>query len=117
MVIATTEGQGRCYEVIVQSDGFLVQARELETGEIAPGETTLFRTLPAAFAYIDMAAAAERFVSARRDDEEWRELADEYHHEVDRFVSIREKWSDEGIGVALLHSRGRTLLETGNRLH
>jgi hypothetical protein len=119
MMIASTEGQERCYEVIVQSDGFLVQARELDTGEIAPDETTLFRTLPAAFAYVDMVAAADRFVSAKFDDAEDRQdLAQAYHQELDRFVSIRERLSDEGVGADLLRGRrGTAFPEPGHRLH
>ena len=105
MMIASTEGRARCYEVIVQSDGYLVQARELDTGEIAPDATTLFRTSPAAFAYVDMVAAADRFVAADRDDDEWGDLAEEYHHEVDRFAAIRQRLSDDGIGGDLLRCR------------
>ena len=79
MLIASSEGQGWCYEVIVQSDGFLVQARDLDSGEIALDETTLFRTSPAALAYADMVAAADRFAAARLDDEEeWEDLADAF---------------------------------------
>jgi len=117
MMIASTEGWGRCYEVIVQSDGFLVQARELDTGEIAPEVTTLFRTSPAAFAYVDMVAAADRFVAAELDDEEWCDLAEEYHHGIGRFVAIRARLADEGVGGDLLRCRrSGTLSETAHRL-
>jgi hypothetical protein len=119
MMIASTEGRDRCYEVIVQSDGFLVQARERDSGRIDPDETTLFRTSPAAFAYVDMVAAADRFASARLDDaEDWHSLAEEYHHELDRFVAIRERLSDEGVGGELLYcQRNASLRETAHRLH
>lgn len=119
MLIATTEGQGWCYEVIVQSDGFLVQARDLDTGEISLAETTLFRTSPVALAYADMSAAADRFAASRLEDaEDWQDLADDYHHEHDRFTAIRDRLFDEGVGGDLLRqSRSGSLRETLPRIH
>jgi hypothetical protein len=119
MLIARSEGQGWCYEVIVQSDGFLVQARDLDSGEIALDETTLFRTSPAALAYADMVAAADRFAAARLDDEEeWEDLADAYHQELDRFTAIRESLLDEGVGSKLLNCRrDGSLHVTGQTMH
>ena len=119
MLIARSEGQGWCYEVIVQSDGFLVQARDLDSGEIALDETTLFRTSPAALAYADMVAAADRFAAARLDDEEeWEDLADAYHQELDRFTAIRESLFDEGVGGKLLTCRrDGSLHVTGQTMH
>ncbi|WP_448952907.1 hypothetical protein [Labrys neptuniae] len=119
MLIATTEGQGWCYEVIAQSDGFLVQVRDLDTGEIAVHETTLFRTSPVALAYADMAAAADRFAASKLEEvEDWEGLADDYHHELDRYTAIRDRLSDEGVGGALLRcNRSGSLREAANRLH
>ena len=119
MLIASTEGQGWCYEVIAQSDGFLVQVRGRDTGEVSPSETTLFRTSPVALAYADMAAAADRFAAARLEEaEDWQALADDYHHELDRFTAIRDRLSDDGVGGELLRcNRSGSLRETGHRLH
>ncbi|QEN90577.1 hypothetical protein FZC33_31630 [Labrys sp. KNU-23] len=122
MLIASTEGQGWCYEVIAQSDGFLVQARDLDTGEVSLNETTLFRTSPVALAYADMAAAADRFAASRLEEveeiEDSQALADDYHHELDRFTAIRDRLSDDGVGGALLRcSRAGSLRETAHRLH
>jgi hypothetical protein len=119
MLIATTEGQGWCYEVIVQSDGFLVQARDLDTGEVCFNETKLFRTSPVALAYADMAAAADRFAASRLEDaEDWQDLADDYHHELDRYQVIRDRLFDEGVGGDLLYqSRAGSLRENTHRMH
>jgi hypothetical protein len=119
MLIATTEGQGWCYEVIVQSDGFLVQARDLDTGEISLTETKMFRTVPVALAYADMAAAADRFAASRLEDcEDWQDLADDYHHELDRYQAIRDRLFDDGVGGELLRqSRAGSLRETTHRMH
>ncbi|MBP0578698.1 hypothetical protein J8I29_05215 [Labrys sp. LIt4] len=119
MLIASTEGQGWCYEVIAQSDGFLVQARDLDTGEVSLNEITLFRTSPVALAYADMAAAADRFAASRLEEvEDWQTLADDYHHELDRFTAIRDRLSDDGVGGALLRcSRAGSLRDQAYRLH
>jgi len=105
MLIASSEGQGWRYEVIVQSDGFLVQARDLDTGELAGDDTTLFRTAPVALAYADMAAAADRFVSADLMQDEEQDLASEFAVERDRFRSIRIRLADEGINGCELSRR------------
>ena len=122
MLIASTEGQGWCYEVIAQSDGFLVQVRDLDTGEVSLNETTLFRTSPVALAYADMAAAADRFAASRLDEveevEDWQVFADDYHHELDRFTTIRDRLSDDGVGGELLRcSRAGSLRDQAYRLH
>src|SRR3954447_7621678 len=102
MLIATNEGQGWRYEVIVQSDGFLVQARDLDTGELAGEDTTLFRTAPTAFAFAGMSAAADRFAAAKLADEDDEELAEDFARECDRFAAMRDLLSDEGIGAEML---------------
>jgi hypothetical protein len=119
MLIASNEGQGWCYEVIVQSDGFLVQARDLDTGEVSLAETKLFRTSPVALAYADMAAAADRFAASRLDDaEDWQDLADDFHHEHDRYQAIRDRLLDDGVGSDLLQqSRAGSLREGAYRVH
>jgi hypothetical protein len=118
MLIASTEGQGWRYEVIVQSDGFLVQARDLDTGEVAGDDTTLFRTGPVALAYAGMAAAADRFASANlADDDDDEDLAGEFRLERDRFTSMRTRLADEGVGALELSRRlGGGLRETPRRL-
>jgi len=105
MLIASTEGRGWRYEVIVQSDGFLVQARDLDTGELAGDDTTLFRTAPVALAYADMAAAADRFAAANLSNDDDEDLAGEFELERNRFASIRARFADEGIAGGELNRR------------
>src|SRR4051794_25718918 len=105
MLIASTEGRGWCYEVIVQSDGFLVQARDLDTGELADDDTTLFRTAPVAMAYADMSAAADRFAAANLADDEDEDLASEFELERSRFAAIRARFGDDGVGAGELNRR------------
>jgi hypothetical protein len=107
MLIAATEGQGWRYEVIVQSDGFLVQARDLDSGEVAADEVTLFRTATVAFAYADLAAAADRCAAARCEFGFDAELEDDFARERVRFASVRFSLGDEGVdGAILLQQRG-----------
>ena len=105
MLIASTEGRGWRYEVIVQSDGFLVQARDLDTGELADDDTTLFRTAPVALAYADMAAAADRFATATLACDDDEDLAGEFEQERNRFTSIRARFCDDGIAAGELNRR------------
>jgi hypothetical protein len=109
MLIATMEGQSWCYEVIVQSDGFLVQVRDLDTGEVALDDTTLFRTAPAALAYADMVAAADRYAAAEEEDEVDEEIAETLERQRDRFAALRLSLSDDGIGGDLLIRRQETM--------
>lgn len=116
MLIASMEGQSWRYEVLVQSDGFLVQVRDLDTGELALDDTTLFRTAPAALAYADMVAAADRYAAAHLDESDEDEgdddsLADELAKERDRFAAIRLSLSDEGVCGEILLQR-RSAIET-----
>ncbi|MDQ0472982.1 hypothetical protein [Labrys wisconsinensis] len=97
MLIATHEGQGWRYEVLAQSDGFLVQARDLDTGELAGEDVTLFRTATAALAFAGMSAAADRFAAARLDDEIDDEAAADFARECDHFATMRDLLSDEGV--------------------
>jgi hypothetical protein len=114
MLIATTEGQGWRYEVIAQSDGFLVQPRDLETGELAIEDSTLFRTSPAALAYADMVAAADRYAGASFKDEFDETLAGDLARERDRFAAIRVRLCDDGISGDILLRR-RDIADTIER--
>jgi hypothetical protein len=109
MLIATMEGQSWRYEVFVQSDGFLVQVRDLDTGEVALDDTTLFRTAPAALAYADMVAAADRYAAAEEDDTVDEEIAGTLERERDRFAALRLSLSDDGICGDLLIRRQETM--------
>jgi hypothetical protein len=108
MLIATMEGQIWRYEVIVQSDGFLVQVRDLDTGEVAIDDTTLFRTAPTALAYADMVAAADRYAAAEEEDAVDEEIAATLERERDRFAALRISLSDEGICGDVLVRRSET---------
>lgn len=102
MLIATSEGPSRRYEVIAQNDGFLVQCRDIETGTVEESVFTLFRTAPAALAFADMAAAAERYAAAGIDDDSRSELETSLREEFARFSSLRMTLRDDGIAADIL---------------
>ncbi|HKG83749.1 MAG TPA: hypothetical protein VKB16_11445, partial [Beijerinckiaceae bacterium] len=64
MFLSASEGLHWRYEVCEHSDGYLVQMRDLDTGELDEEFATVFRTMPVAFAYAEMSAAFDRFASA-----------------------------------------------------
>jgi hypothetical protein len=74
MLLAASEGRHWRYEVCEHADGYLVQMRDLETGDLDEEFSTVFRTMPVAFAYAEMSAAFERYAAAEMesatDDEE-----------------------------------------------
>jgi hypothetical protein len=64
MLLAASEGRHWRYEVCEHADGYLVQMRDLETGDLDEEFSTIFRTMPVAFAYAEMSAAYERYAAA-----------------------------------------------------
>src|SRR5215207_8325276 len=50
MFLSASEGLHWRYEVCEHSDGYLVQMRDLDTGELDEEFATVFRTMPVAFA-------------------------------------------------------------------
>lgn len=119
MLIASKEGRGWRYEVLVQSDGFLVQARDLDTGELAAEDTTLFRTAPVALAYVDLAAAADRFATSTLDwEEDDEDVAGVFEQERRRFASMKIRFADEGVaGAELDRAAKRRSEHAAARLH
>jgi hypothetical protein len=97
MLLAASEGRHWCYEVCEHVDGYIVQMRDLETGDLDEEFSTLFRTMPVAFAYAEMSAAFERFAAAEMgagDDEQIElDLAAKERH----FTDLSDRLRDEGV--------------------
>ena len=79
MLLAVCEGHHSRYEVCEHADGYLVQMRDLETGDLDDEFATLFRTMPVAFAYAEMSAAFDLVTAAELDGS-----AEERHHHRSR---------------------------------
>lgn len=94
MLLAACEGLRWRYEICEHADGYLVQMREVESGEL-DGFATLFRTMPVALAFAEMSAAFERFVSGSGRDEEDGSAHDAVAREK-AFVALSDRLDDAG---------------------
>ena len=107
MLLVASEGRHWRYEVCEHADGYLVQMRDLATGDLDEEFSTIFRTLPVAFAYAEMSAAYERFAASEIDQEENSPTDDEQiEFDVEaterHFIDLSDRLHDVGInGVAV----------------
>ena len=107
MLLTASEGRHWRYEVCEHSEGYLVQMRDLGTGELDDEFATVFRTLPVAFAYAEMSAAYERYAAAELDQEDRAdavpaEAAVDLQITERTFVDLSDRLRDNGInGVAM----------------
>lgn len=104
MLLATSEGRHWRYEVCEHADGYLVQMRDLQTGDLDDDFATVFRTLPVAFAYADMSAALECYAAAEMEDREalansrWgMDIAVQLEATERSFIALSSRLQDDGI--------------------
>ncbi len=118
MVIVASDGSHWRYEVCEHSDGYLVQMRDMQSGELHDAFSTLFRTMPVAFAYADMSAALDRFAAAelKASGDTGAETELETHER--RFLRLSEWLEDRGIDRQEIRARSRTSVSIAlPRLH
>lgn len=107
MLLVASEGRHWRYEVCEHADGYLVQMRDLSTGDLDEEFSTIFRTLPVAFAYAEMSAAYERYAASELDQEdESPPEAEEIEFDVEvterHFIDLSDRLQDLGVnGVAV----------------
>lgn len=102
MFLSASEGRHWRYEVCEHADGYLVQMRDLSTGELDDEFATVFRTMPVAFAYAEMSAAFDRFAAAEAEDVADEETAAELEVRERNFVALSDRLHDIGVnGVAI----------------
>lgn len=102
MLLTASEGRHWRYEVREHSDGYLVEMRDLHTGARDDEFTTVFRTLPVAFAYAAMSAAFEWYAAAELSDDDGEDrLGADFALQVQRtertFVDLSDRLRDSGI--------------------
>jgi hypothetical protein len=102
MLLTASEGQHWRYEVCEHSDGYLVQMRDLETGDLDEEFATIFRTLPVAFAYAAMSAAFERYAAAEVENVEDEEIAFELELSERSFIDLSDRLHDAGLNGGAL---------------
>jgi hypothetical protein len=102
MLMAASEGRHWRYEVCEHPDGYLVQMRDLETGDLDEEFSTIFRTMPVAFAYAEMSAAYERFAAAEIDAVDGDQIEFDLEASERSFIDLSDRLHDVGInGVAV----------------
>ena len=101
MLLSATEGRHWRYEVCEHPDGYLVQMRDLVTGELDEEFSTIFRTMPVAFAYAEMSAAFERFAAAELetadDDADGEEIQVDLETTERNFIDLSDRLHDAGV--------------------
>ncbi len=103
MLLSASEGRHWRYEVCEHSDGYLVQMRDLETGDLHESFATIFRTLPVAFAYADMSAALDRYAAAELESIDDVSFAMDLQTSERTFITLSESLEDRGMeGSALM---------------
>ncbi|MCB8821028.1 hypothetical protein [Microvirga rosea] len=102
MLLTASEGRHWRYEVCEHADGYLVQMRDLETGDLDEEFSTIFRTLPVAFAYAEMSAAYERYAASELDVVEDEQIEIDVEATERHFIDLSDRLHDGGInGVAV----------------
>jgi hypothetical protein len=104
MFMSASEGRHWRYEVCEHSDGYLVQMRDLDTGDLDDGFATVFRTLPVAFAYAEMSAAFDRFAAAEIENAADEEVALELQVSERNFVDLSDRLHDIGVNSVAIRA-------------
>ncbi|HEY7384560.1 MAG TPA: hypothetical protein VH743_12905 [Beijerinckiaceae bacterium] len=102
MLLAACEGRHWCYEICEHTDGYLVQMRDLETGDLNEEFATIFRTMPVAFAYAEMSAAFDRFAAAEMEDIDEDDFALDVVLQERNFIDLSDKLGDTGLNSLTL---------------
>ena len=89
MLMCASEGRHWRYEVCEHDDGYLVQMRDLTTGELDEEFSTIFRTLPVAFAYAEMSAAYERYAASELDHVDDEQIEIDVEATERHFIDLR----------------------------
>lgn len=102
MLLAVCEGRHSRYEVCEHSDGYLVQMRDLATGDLDDDFATLFRTMPVAFAYAEMSAALDICAAAElagREDDGTDDDGSKIDLETreQKFIRLSDRLDDAGL--------------------
>lgn len=104
MIIGVSDGDRTRYEILLMSDGYIVRARSLETGEVFSAGDRLFRTAPAAFAFAQKSALKDAEDGYAASGIEALEAKLEIDRAAQVFDDIRAALGDAGIGANLLRA-------------
>ena len=115
MLLAVCEGRHWRYEVCEHTDGYLVQMRDLDTGDLDEEFATVFRTMPVAFAYAEMSAAFDLYAAAEAemgpDDEIDLEIRQQ------KFITLSDRLGDSGLNGGSLKAWERATSSGTRRVY
>ncbi len=116
MLLSASEGRHWRYEVCEHEDGYLVQMRDLQTGDLDEEFSTIFRTLPVAFAYAEMSAAYERFAASELEHVEDEQIEIDVELTERHFVDLSDRLHDSGINGIVIQTWDRESQRSPARL-
>jgi hypothetical protein len=121
MLLAACEGRHSRYEICEHADGYLVQMRDLETGDLDEDFATLFRTMPVAFAYAEMSAAFDRYAAAEMDasdgEDDEEDVADDVEAGERKFIALSDRLSDTGLNGDAIRAAARAVSQGARRVY
>ncbi len=97
MLLAASEGRHWRYEVCEHADGYLVQMRDLETGDLDEEFATVFRTMPVAFAYAEMSAAIDLHAAGETEGAEDDAITLDLEAREQKFINLSDRLGDSGL--------------------
>ncbi|GJD49099.1 hypothetical protein OPKNFCMD_1829 [Methylobacterium crusticola] len=97
MILAACEGLHWQYEIVEHADGYVVQMRDLDTGDLDADFVTVFRTMPVAFAYAEMSAAFDRFAASDDEEADDAESASDFATSERSFADLSSRLCDGGV--------------------
>jgi hypothetical protein len=116
MLLSASEGRHWRYEVCEHEDGYLVQMRDLSTGDLDEEFSTIFRTLPVAFAYAEMSAAYERYAASELEHVEDDLIEIEVETTEKHFIDLSDRLHDSGINGVVIQTWERESARSAARM-
>ena len=116
MLLSASEGRHWRYEVCEHEDGYLVQMRDLTTGDLDEEFSTIFRTLPVAFAYAEMSAAYERYAASELEHVEDDQIEIDVEATERHFIDLSDRLNDSGINGIVVQAWERESQRSPTRL-
>lgn len=119
MLLAACEGRFSRYEVCEHSDGYLVQMRDLETGDLDEEFSTVFRTMPVAFAYAEMSAAFDLFEAepGAGQDSDIDDTAIDVEAREQKFIWLSDRLGDSGLNGGSIRAWERATSNGARRVY
>jgi len=107
MIIGMAEGDRTRFEIVLMSDGYIVRARGIDSGEPIAARERMFRTAPAAFAFAELSALEDTEDRAAIQGDEAQEARINSDRAARQFADIRTRLADSGVSAGLLAAWSR----------